>query len=244
MKVYFSFSNSRSVTTGGLDFPFSLYLGAVIADAIGGHTFALIFLLIPVGGVAFGIWYRKKILGKVRSRVKNITIFLGALLGLALLSALFTFGIVSSRGDIFVSAAGFSNELPERYAALKLEDFGMLDEPHTTAFSKASSFVVPTSYEYHEISEEGVIRTRYYKARSSNTAAYIFQGMLEREGSLLYRSIKTAPASAWNADRAYYLKDDKTMILFLKDDLIILLDSKFDFSLPEVIAACQSKLEL
>lgn len=48
------------------------------------------------------------------------------------------------------------------------------------------------------------------------------------------------PAEAWDVDKAYYLKDDRTMLLLFKDERVILLDGKFDFSLPEIISVCKS----
>lgn len=77
--------------------------------------------------------------------------------------------------------------------------------------------MVPKSYEYHELSSEGTIRTHYYEVINRDIAEFIFEGMLQREGSLLYRSIKKAPETDWGVDRAYYLKDDQSMILLLKD---------------------------
>jgi len=139
-------------------------------------------------------------------------------------------------------AMGFRSELPEGYNALKLSDFGLQEEPRIQAFSRASSFIVPLSYEYHEVSDQGAIRTKYYQAINSNIASYIFQGMLEREGSLLYRSASEAPAGDWNADRAYYLNDEQTMLLLLKDRRVIHLNGSFDFSLPEVITTSKSGL--
>jgi hypothetical protein len=39
-----------------------LYLTAIIADALGGYTFALYFLIIPLSGVAVGLWFRNIVL--------------------------------------------------------------------------------------------------------------------------------------------------------------------------------------
>ncbi|MGI6097971.1 MAG: DUF2812 domain-containing protein [Dethiobacteria bacterium] len=221
-----------------------LYLTAIIADALGGYTFALYFLIIPLSGVAVGLWFRNIVLNKVRSRTKNILIFAGAILAITIIFTSFTTSLIISRGTLFEGIIGMKNELPDGYAASKLEDFGLKEEPHNTAFMRNSSFIVPTNYEYHEISTEGVIRTRYYEAINAAIAAYIFDGMLEREGSLLYRSVSAAPAEEWNVDRGYYLKDDSSMLLLLKDKLVILLDSEFDFSLPETIDAAKSGLDI
>jgi len=229
--------------TGGIII--SLFLIAIIADAVGGHTFTLYFLILPVSVVAITLWFRNKVLSKLRSRAKNIAIFAGFVIGIALLTQVFTAGLISSLdGGLLERAMGFQSELPEEYAALKLTDFGHQEEPQIQAFSRSSSFIVPLNYQYHEVSDEGSIRTKYYQAINSSIASYIFQGMLEREGSLLYRSVSEAPAGDWNADRAYYLNDEQTMLLLLKDKNVIHLDGSFDFSLPEVIAVCKSGFSL
>jgi len=58
---------------------------------------------------------------------------------------------------------GISPDVPEGYKVIRLEDFGLQENPDIKAFSKKSSIIVPESYEYHEVSSEGTIRTRYYE---------------------------------------------------------------------------------
>lgn len=222
----------------------SLMLIAVIADAIGGHTFILYFLFLPITSLAIGIWYKKTVAAKVRSRGKNITIFVVAVLSIMIVFTVFMTGLVASRGRLFESITGMKNELPNGYAALELSDFGLAESPQIISFSKTSSFVVPQSYDYYEISQEGVVRTKYIRAINTNVAEYIFDGMLKREGSLIYRSVNEASADAWNVDMAYYLNNDKTMVLLLKDNIVIYLDNKLDLSQPDIVEICKDKLIL
>ncbi len=106
-------------------------------------------------------------------------------------------------------------------------DFDISDKyPKVSNFSKRSSFLVPLNYDYYEITNGKSIRTSYIQAASQVVASYIFEGMLGREGALLYRSVSEAPTEAWDVDQAYYLNENKTMILLLKDDVVILLDSR------------------
>ncbi|KUO53423.1 MAG: hypothetical protein APF76_09285 [Desulfitibacter sp. BRH_c19] len=216
---------------------------AVIADIIGGYTFALYAFLLPIPGIAIGIWYKKIVSTKERSRGKNIAIFAVAIFCIWIVFTVFTFGLISSRG-MFDTITGARNELTSGYIALELADFGIEKAPYARNFRKTSSLVVPIKLDYYEASSDGVIRTNYIRAINEKVAVYIFDGMLKREGSLIYRSVSEAPAESWNADKAYYLKDNRTMILLLKDEVVIQLDGKFDFSQPEIINVSKDKLKL
>ena len=220
----------------------SLMITAAIADAINGYHFILFFFLLPFSGVAIGIWFKKNVAAKERSRKRNLTIFTAVVLGSTIFLTVLTTGLVLSSGKVFEGITGMKSGLPEGYTALKLSDFDIEEPPKVSVFSKRSSFVVPINYDYYEITNGESIETSYIQAASPAIASYIFEGMVRREGSLLYRSVIEAPVEAWNVDQAYYLNDDMTIILLLKDEVVIRLDSKFDFSQPEVRKVCLEKL--
>jgi cupin superfamily acireductone dioxygenase involved in methionine salvage len=68
--------------------------------------------------------------------------------------------------------------------------------------------------------------------------------MLKREGSLLNREVIEAPASYWGVERAYYLNNKKTMILLLKDNIVMRLDNEKGFSNEEVVNISKEQLGL
>lgn len=220
-----------------------LMLIAVVADVTGGYTLPIFAFLLPMVGILIGIWYKKTISNKERSRGKNIMIFAVTILSIWLIFTVFTIGILSSP-SAFGGFTGRQNELPDQYIALELTDFGMQEMPHVKNFSKTASFVVPINQDYYEVSSEGAIRTKYIQAINEKIAKYIFDGMLKREGSLIYRLVSEAPADSWNVDKAYYINNDKTMILLLKDETVLYLNGKFDFSQPDIIKLSRDKLEL
>lgn len=208
----------------------AIYLIAIVIDAINGHTFPLVFLIVPLGGAGIGIWFKKKGLSQNRSRRKNILLFALLIFGFITVLNFSIFGIFASQSNLFENLIGINSEVPDDYDVPILEDFGLEETPHTQAFSRKSSVIVPRSYEYHEISSEGTIRTRYYEAINPEIADYIFEGMLDTEGSLLYRSVSKAPEDDWNVDSAYYLKEDETMIVLLKDNAVVMLVNEMGFS--------------
>lgn len=220
----------------------SLMITAAIADAINGYRFILFFFLIPFSGVVIGIWFKKNVAAKERSRKKNLTIFTAIVLGSTIFLTVLTIGIVLSSVKVSKGITGMKSGLPEGYTALKLSDFEIEELPKVSNFLKRSSFVVPINYDYYEIINGRSIKTSYIQAASPAIASYIFEGMVRREGSLLYRSVIEAPVEAWDVDQAYYLNDDMNMILLLKDEVVIRIDGKFDFSLPEVRKVSVEKL--
>ena len=221
-----------------------IYISAVIVDAVNGHPFPLFFLVIPVAGAGEGIWFRKKGLASNRSRKKNIAIFVFLIIGIVTVFNVFVFGRIGSQNNIAHNLVGISSEVSDGYKVIRLEDFGLEENPEIKAFSKKSSIIVPESYEYHEVSSESTIRTRYYEVVNDDISEYIFEEMLKREGSLLYRDIIEAPASDWGVDRAYYLKEDKTMILLLMDNVVMMLENEMGFSNEDVIDISKERLGL
>lgn len=228
---------------GGLLISFMII--AAIADAINGYRFILLFLLLPASGLVIGIWFKKNVAAKERSRKKNLSIFTALILGSTIFLTVLITGLVLSSGKVFEGITGIESGLPEGYTALKLSDFGIKEPPKVLNFSERASFVVPVNYDYYEITNGKSIRTKYIKAASPGIARYIFDGMLQREGSLLYRTISQATGDDWDdVDQAYYLNDTKSLILLIKDEVVILLDGKIDFSQPEVRKICLDKLNL
>jgi hypothetical protein len=221
-----------------------IYIAAAIVDVVNGHPFPLFFLVIPLAGVGVGLWFRKKGLASNRSLRKNIAIFVSLIIGIVTIFNVFVFGMIGSQNNLVHSVMGISSEVPDGYNVVRLEHFGMKEVPEIKTFSKKSSIIVPESYEYHEISSEGTIRTHYYEVINDEISEYIFEGMLKREGSLLYRDIIEAPASDWGVDRAYYLKADKTMILLLADNIVMMLDNQMGFSNEDVVDISKEQLGL
>ncbi len=222
----------------------AIYIAAIIVDAVNGHPVPLFFLVIPVTGVGVGLWFRKKGLASNRSRRNNIAIFMFLIIGIATLFTIFLFNVIGTQINIAHNLVGISSEVPNGYKVIRLEDFGLEENPEIKAFSKKSSIIVPESYEYHEVSSEGTIRTRYYQVVNDDISEYIFEEMLKREGSLLNRDVIEAPASNWGVERAYYLKKDKTMILLLKDNIVMMLDNEKGFSNEYVVDISKERLGL
>ncbi|OPL09415.1 MAG: hypothetical protein AVO33_00375 [delta proteobacterium ML8_F1] len=221
-----------------------IYITAVILDAMKGHPFLLFSLVIPGAGLGVGLWFRKKGLASNRSRRNNIAIFTFLIIGIATVFTVFLFNVIGSQNNIAHNLVGISSEVPDGYKVIRLEDFGLEENLEIKAFSKKSSIIVPESYEYHEVSSEGTIRTHYYEVINDEISEYIFEKMLKREGSLLYRDIIEAPASDWGVDRAYYLKTDKTMILLLADNVVMMLDNEMGFSNEDVVDISKEQLGL
>ena len=221
-----------------------VYLVSLTLDIIGGFTFPIFFLLVPIIGIGVVYYYKKKNYTSKRGRTKNIMLFTSLLLMITMLVSIFAIGMIISNNRFVEAMLGMKNELPEKYEALKLKDFGIDKEPRVKRFSQKSSIIVPESYEYHELSTEGKIRTYYYKAVNSDVADYIYEGMLKEEGSLMYREIIKAPEQTWNSERAFYLKEDRSMIILLKENTVILIDGDMDLSNQNIIEISVKKLEI
>jgi len=221
-----------------------IYLISLTLDIMGGFTFPIFFALVPIIGVGVVYYYKKKNYTSKRGRTKNIMLFTALLLMITMVVSIFAIGMIISNNRFVEAMLGMKNELPEEYEALKLKDFGLEMEPRVKRFSQKSSFVVPKSYEYHELSTEGTIRTYFYKAVNSNIAEYIYEEMLKREASLLYRKPIKASVDIWNSDKAFYLKEDKSMVILLKENIVILIDGDRDLSNQEIINTSVNKLEI
>lgn len=221
-----------------------IYILATIADAMSGQPFFLIFLIIPAGGIGIGLWFRNRGLKAKRSRGKNILIFIVLIISFVGIFNFFVFRNIKDNDNDGYSRQlfGINSQVPEGFHVLKLSNFGLDENPSTKAFQRRSTVVVPKSYDYHEISTEGTIRTYYYESINNEVSEHIFEGMLDREGSLLNRSVSETKASDWRVDRAYYLKDDKSMILLLKGNAVTILEGELDFSKDEVIDVSMEQL--
>lgn len=220
------------------------YIVAVIVDAFNGHPYPLFILVIPIAGTGVGLWFRKKGLASNRSSINNIAIFMFLIIGIATVFGIFISNGVRTQNNIVYNILGISSEVPNGYKVIRLEDFGLEKNPDIKAFLKKSSIIVPESYEYHEVSSEGIIRTYYYQGINDDISEYIFEEMLKREGSLLNREVIEAPASYWGVERAYYLNNEKTMILLLKDNIVMRLDNEKGFSNEEVVNISKEQLGL
>lgn len=216
-----------------------IYLIAAITDAINGSPFQLYFLLIPLAGTTVGIWFRKKRLLQNKSRGQNIFLFIAMSLGIGLI---FSLPLLNAGQFSGASLLGIQSEIPEGYSVMTLSNYGLTEKPTTKSFSRKSSIAVPESYEYHEISPEGTVRTYYYQAANEELAAYMFNGMLEQEGSLLYRTVSEASENEWGVDEAYYLKADKSMVLLLKGQIVMMLDNSLSFSSNRKIEITKEQL--
>jgi hypothetical protein len=219
-----------------------IYLLLFIIDFTGGLRFPLFYILVPTIGIGVIMWYKKKKYTAKRSRSQNIVLFSSLILLIGMVLSLVTIGLIFSNSGFVEILLGIENEIPNDYKVLKLNHFGIEEEPRVKRFSQSSSIKVPKSYEYHELGEDGKVRTYFYEAADSETAEYIFQGMLEKEGSLMFRKIVEASKEIWNADRAYYLKEDKSMVILLKDNNVVLLDGNMDFSKSENIKTAAKQL--
>lgn len=221
-----------------------IFLISLTLDIIGGFTFPIFFALVPIIGVGVVYYYKKKNYTSKRGRTKNIMLFTSLLLMITMVVSIFAIGMIISNNRFVEVMLGMKNELPEEYEALELKDFGLEKEPRVKRFSQKSSIVVPESYEYHELSTEGTIRTYFYNIVNSDIAGYIYDEMVKREGSLLYRTVLEAQEEDWNSEKAFYLKEDKSMIVLLKDKTVILIDGDIDLSNQEVISKSLKKLEI
>ncbi len=112
-----------------------IYIAAVIVDAVNGHPFPLFFLVIPLAGVGVGLWFRKKGLASNRSRKKNIAIFMFLIVGIVTILNVFVFGIIGSQNNLVHSVMGISSEVSDGYKVIRLEDFGLEENPEIKAFS-------------------------------------------------------------------------------------------------------------
>jgi len=220
-----------------------LMFAAAIADARGGRAIILYVMFLPLISIAGSLWLKKTVATKRRTRRQNMAMFAIASIGITFVF-ITTMNVLIFAGDRFPSWTGMKRELPDGYIALKLTDFGINRQPHTTSFSQSSSFLVPQSYDYYESSQDGVIRTRYIEAVNQRVARYIFDGMLKRSDLLYNRHISPAPSAMWNADEAYYLTTDRSMLILIQGSRVIYLDSKFDFAEKDLVEISGTVLQL
>jgi len=68
--------------------------------------------------------------------------------------------------------------------------------------------------------------------------------MLKRSDLLYNRHISPAPSAMWNADEAYYLTTDRSMLILIQGSRVIYLDSKFDFAEKDLVEISGTVLQL
>ncbi|NBI30519.1 DUF2812 domain-containing protein [Chengkuizengella marina] len=203
-------------------FIFLIYFISIIGDVISTPITGIIMLFIPLIGVFGGLFLRKYVKNNGLNNKKSIIfVAVSTILIVTIGVVIMIFGIINA--SVFITK---ERELPQGYEVMKLDDFydGNNVVLHRN-FDNGNSPLVPTHYDYYEISKKGSIRTEHYQAINSYFAKIIFDGIIEEHDEKL---IITNPTD-WNADDVVFL-DNTGTILILKSNKVVLIDGDFDFS--------------
>ncbi len=199
----------------------------------------LVFILPMIAAVVMIKRFKKV----KKSRRRNILMYVGVsiLVMVVSLSAV-TLYITSRPHNEFEDVV--SDE-----TVLEFSDFGdyLVKANH---MRKKGSIFTPVYLEYYESIRDGnldigYIDTTYIECSSDKVVDYVVKNMLiDNERYMSNSGYVSLSNETWSIDQGYYLSDNRSMVLLVKDNRILTIRSDMDFEDTRIIEICKTKLEL
>ncbi len=97
----------------------------------------------------------------------------------------------------------------------------------------------------HRNLDIGYIDTTYIECSSDKVVNYVVKNMLiDNERYMLNSGYVSLSNETWSINQGYYLSDNKSKVLLVKDNRIMIIRSDMDFEDARIIEICKIKLEL
>jgi hypothetical protein len=223
-----------------------------------GYVMLAAFIPVTLGGIV-GSYCVKRFKTVKRTRKQNMVFFLVAIsiTIIVSISSVMIFVISTDRS----SGEDLSN-IGKGY--LELSDFNS-DAVATRSHGRNESSILVEEYRYHyetlgrKAGEDALysVNTIYIEGKSQNITDYIFDSFMKDEEKYYYGYgydnevdvefidyIKPVDRLVWNADRGYYLKDDKSEVVIKSGNIIYFFDGDLDFSDKDIIEICRNKMNI
>lgn len=221
-----------------------LLLVISFADTFSGGGFVVIpllfGLLLPMLAAVLMLKRFKKI---KKSRKSNIAMYIGV--------SLLTF-MVGISGMFFYLSNMEHGEYKEGLATnnvLEFSDFGEY-KVVTNHMRKKTSVFTPVYLDYYESvrdknSDIDHIETLYIECLNQKVVDYVVKNtLIEYKRYITQSEFVPLSNEVWSIDQGYYLSDNKSILLLVKDKRIMILRSDMDFEEINNIEICKSKLDL
>jgi heme/copper-type cytochrome/quinol oxidase subunit 4 len=223
----------------------------VVLEIAGGMLVTIgLIVLIPLLALGVGLWIRKQIDTRRRTRAGNIGLTVAAII---IMEIIILGGTVWAIMNMpFPSGAESLGSRP----ALTLKDVGDISEPKQTRMHINGTLAVPIDYEYAEYGNEGSVNTQVYRTVSTALTDWLYDHLAEEFAGRFSERMGSSDArqdtlTALSADEATYWGAKKGMmfqyaysnaieLLLLKDKTILRLSADgASMSLESVMQAIQ-----
>ncbi len=186
--------------------------------------FLTIPMLMPFVSFALGLFVRKKIDAKERSRFQNKMMFAGLLIALLVLNFALIYMVMSNLGRYTM----VEQTLPQNRLVMSLNDMNIATTEKSVYYRSTASVAVPINYSYDEGNTDGSTTTEVKTATSGMIAKGIYDDLLEEEvrrnggrlRSFAMTEMSKEEALSFGATEGYFLRNAEhyvlTMLLYDK----------------------------
>jgi F0F1-type ATP synthase assembly protein I len=242
---------------------------SMFVDIANRSIFALIVIFPIVIPAVIAVLCINRFKKKRRSRKKNITFFIGAIL-IAMIVSMGSTTLILATGLLRSSYHESLDKPPMEVSLLELSDFGVTVEVERSRSNEESSFFSPLNVMYYETlgsKSKGAlvssVRTHYIELNNTSIADFVFEKFMDEEFerrdeeiALILEfdtkekadeernRITEIDPDLWHVDRGYYLYESKSKIIVQKGNIIYIISCHVDLSDPEIVKICRNKLGL
>lgn len=146
----------------------------VALDVIGGMSAVfLLVMVMPLSAFGVGLWIRRQIDTKRRTRAGNIGLTVAVLIVME---------IVIIGGTVFAIMNipfTFNSDSLGNRPALTLNDVGVTTEPNHSSTRVKGTIAVPVDYEYWESGSGGTVNTQVYRSVSKTLSRWLYEQLTE-----------------------------------------------------------------
>jgi hypothetical protein len=152
-----------------------MYAGVILEIRGGMPAWILLITLTPLFGIGLGLWIRRRIDTKRRSRGSNKRLFIIGMIVLLVIVYSMT-GVVVSR---IISTRGSELSSLDDRPALTLKALGIAEAPDTVDTQIKGSIAVPVRYTHWEFNRQGSARTEICRAVSKTLAQSLYNRFVD-----------------------------------------------------------------
>lgn len=248
----------RTIYNISMFFYIAFILYGIFGNFSDGYVMLAAFIPVTLGAIVGG-YCVKRFKTVKRTRKQNKVFFLVAvsITIIVSISSVMIFVISTDRS----SGEDLSNE-GKRY--LELSDFNS-DAVAGRSHGRNKSSILVKEYRYHYETlarkagddELYSVNTIYIEGKSEDISNFIFKDFMKDEEKYYYGYgydnevdiefidyIKPVDKVLWNADRGYYLKDDKSEVVIQSGNIIYFFDGDLDFSDETIVEICRNKMNI
>lgn len=192
-------------------------LGVVLDLAAGLSPYIVLIILLPILGLGTGLWIRRQIDTRKRTRGANIGLTIAALV---IMELVIIGGMVFTISNL-INIQLYPNSIGDR-SALTLRDFGMVPESNSALVKRSAA--VPDNYSYWEVTRGGSVNTEVYRSVSNVLTQELYKHYADeferryKDEAYSYREVvylTSSDAAIWGADEGVAVFSGYNMELLL-----------------------------